>query len=70
MNLTREQRLYRSQHDRLVAGVAGGIANYFGVDPTLVRLAWLLLTVFALGPLALLIYLGCWLIMPQEPDFI
>jgi phage shock protein C len=70
MHITHEQRLYRSQRDRLVAGVAGGLADYFGVDPTLVRLAWLLATIFALGPLALLIYLGCWLIVPNEPGLI
>jgi len=58
-------RLYRSRTDRMLAGVAGGIAKYFNVDPTLVRLLFVL---FALagGP-GLLVYIILWIIMPVEP---
>ncbi len=58
-------RLYRSRSDRMLAGVAGGIAKYFNVDPTLVRLLFVL---FALagGP-GLLVYIIMWIIMPVEP---
>lgn len=58
-------RLYRSRSDRMLAGVAGGIAKYFNVDPTLVRLLFVL---FALagGP-GLLVYIILWIIMPIEP---
>ena len=41
------KRLYRSAHDRMLAGVCGGIAEYFQIDPTLVRLGWVAFT--ALG---------------------
>jgi phage shock protein C len=60
-------RIYRSQSDRMLAGVAGGLAHYFDVDPTIVRLAWAL-AFFATGPLAVLVYLACALIMPRESD--
>lgn len=42
-----KKRLYRSAHDRMLAGVCGGIAEYFQIDPTLVRLGWVAFT--ALG---------------------
>lgn len=40
------KRLYKSSVDRKLCGVCGGIAEYFEIDPTLVRLAWIILTVF------------------------
>jgi len=60
------KRLYRLQDRRLVAGVCAGLAAYFGVDPTLVRLAFALLTVF--GGIGLLLYLCAWLVIPDETD--
>jgi phage shock protein PspC (stress-responsive transcriptional regulator) len=60
------KRLYRIRDGRLVAGVCAGIAAYFGVDPTLVRLAFVLLTVF--GGIGILLYLGAWLVIPDETD--
>src|SRR5271166_3150716 len=60
------KRLYRIQDGRVVAGVCAGLAAYFGVDPTLVRLAFALLTVF--GGVGILLYLGAWLVMPDEVD--
>jgi phage shock protein C len=60
-----KNRLYRSQSDRMVAGVSGGMAEYFDVDPTIIRLAWVL-AFFATGPLALLLYVMCALIIPRE----
>lgn len=41
------KRLYRSRQDRMICGVCGGIAEYFDLDPTLVRLGWLVLFAFA-----------------------
>jgi phage shock protein PspC (stress-responsive transcriptional regulator) len=55
-------RLTRS-HDRILGGVAGGLADYFGLDPTIVRLLFVLAVVFGL-PLTLLAYLVLWIIMP------
>jgi len=58
------KRLYRIRNGRVVAGVAAGLAAYFGVDPTLVRLAFALLTVF--GGLGALLYLVAWVIIPYQ----
>jgi phage shock protein C len=60
------KRLYRIQDGRLVAGVCVGLAAYFGIDPTLVRLAFVVLTVF--GGFGILLYLGAWLVIPDEID--
>jgi Putative stress-responsive transcriptional regulator len=60
-----EKRLYRSRNDRKLAGVCGGIAEYYGWDPTLVRVAWIVLTL--LGGSGILIYLVMWLVMPESP---
>lgn len=59
------KKLYRSSTDKKLAGVAGGIAEYFNVDPTLVRI---LFVVFSLagGP-GLLLYGILWLVMPEAP---
>ena len=60
------KRLYRIRDGRVVAGVCAGLATYFGVDPTLIRLAFALLTVF--GGVGVLVYLGAWLVIPDETD--
>jgi phage shock protein C len=60
------KRLYRIRDGRLVAGVCVGLAAYFGIDPTLVRLAFVFLTVF--GGLGVLLYLGAWLVIPEETE--
>lgn len=61
-----EKRLYRSRRHVMLAGVCGGIAEYFKLDPTVVRLAWALITIFTMGT-GLLAYLVAMLIMPLEP---
>ncbi|MCW8807997.1 MAG: PspC domain-containing protein [Rhodanobacter sp.] len=60
-----EKRLYRSRTNRSLAGVCGGIAEYFDWDPTLVRVAWIMLTL--LGGSGILLYLIFWLVMPEAP---
>ncbi|MFN2146587.1 MAG: PspC domain-containing protein [Anaerolineales bacterium] len=59
------RRLYRSRSDRMVAGVAGGLAEYLNIDSTIVRL---LFVFFALagGP-GLLVYIVMLLVVPEEP---
>jgi phage shock protein C len=59
------KRLYRSKNEKMIAGVCGGLASYFSIDPTLVRLIFILL-MFA-PPSGVLIYLIIWLITPLEP---
>lgn len=56
-------KLTRSATDVKIAGVCSGVANYFNIDPTLVRIIWLLLVV-ACG-VGLFAYLVCWLLMPK-----
>lgn len=58
------KRLYRSRHDRMVAGVAGGVAAYLGVDPLFVRLAVVFLSL--LNGLGVLLYIAMWLLVPNE----
>ena len=58
------KRLYKSNYNKMVCGVCGGIAEYFNIDPTLVRLAWILFT-FA-GGCVLIAYIICAIIMPQQ----
>jgi phage shock protein C len=57
--------LYRCRHDRRVAGVAAGVAEFFDLDPTLVRLVWLVSIFF--GGFGLLLYIVMAIIIPNEP---
>ena len=59
------RRLYRCRHDRRLAGVAGGVAEFFDLDPTLVRILFFL-SIF-LGGMGLLLYVGLAIIVPLEP---
>lgn len=63
MPTSKAKRLVRSKKDRMLAGVCGGIADYFDIDPTLVRLFWVLFTFF--GGSGILAYVICWLIIPE-----
>ena len=62
-----EKKLTRSV-DRKVAGVCGGIAEYFGVDPTVIRIAYVILTFFSAGFPGLVLYLILMLLMPEKPQ--
>ena len=57
-------RLHRTDEERMVAGVAGGLADYFDVDPTIVRIGFVALAF--LGGLAVPLYLAGWLLIPEE----
>jgi phage shock protein PspC (stress-responsive transcriptional regulator) len=59
-----EERLHRSRRNRMVAGVASGLADYFDVDPTLVRIGFVVLTL--MGGLAVPLYVAGWLLIPDE----
>lgn len=58
-------RLYRSSDNRMIGGVCGGLAEFFGLDVSLVRLATLLLILF--GGLSLWVYILLWIIVPSGP---
>lgn len=64
---TQEKRLYRSRTDRMLAGVAGGLAKYAGVDPALIRVLLVAVIIFSALLPGLLLYLACVLIIPEEP---
>jgi phage shock protein C len=58
------KRLYRSRDEKMVAGVCGGLAEYFEVDPVIIRLAWLMFAVFGVG---IITYILAIIIVPQRP---
>jgi len=62
--VSNSKRLYRSRTERQVAGVCGGLAEYFKLDPTLVRIIFILITLFG-GP-GLVLYIILWLVLPDE----
>jgi len=59
-----EERLHRCRDGRMLAGVAAGLADYFDIDPTLVRIGFVALAL--LGGLAVPLYLAGWLLIPDE----
>jgi phage shock protein PspC (stress-responsive transcriptional regulator) len=59
-------RLYRSVDDRVLAGVAGGLAELWDIDPALVRIAWVVLTPFTAG-FTILLYVVMAIVVPEEP---
>ena len=60
-----EKKLYRSKTNKMVAGVCGGLAEYINMDPTIVRLLWVLVACSGAGLIA---YLVCALVIPEKPD--
>jgi phage shock protein C len=62
----KDRKLYRAQANRLIGGVCGGIAEYFSVDPTLVRLIWVAVTF--IGGIGILLYIAALFIIPNNPD--
>jgi len=66
--MNNNKKLYRSSIDKQIAGVCGGLAEYFNVDATLVRLLFVILTL-AGGP-GLLIYIVLYFVMPEEPGYV
>ncbi len=62
------RRLYRCRHDQRLAGVASGIAEYFDLDVSLVRVLWVL-SIFV-GGMGILLYIALAIIVPLEPEFV
>ena len=59
-----DHKLYRAEEGKMIAGVCAGIAEYFGIDPTVVRLAWVLFC--ALGGSGVLAYIIAAIIIPSK----
>ncbi|HET6924520.1 MAG TPA: PspC domain-containing protein [Candidatus Saccharimonadales bacterium] len=62
------RRLYRSDTDKRLSGVCGGIGEYFDIDPTLVRLAWVVLTVLSGIVPGIIAYIIMAVVMPHRPS--
>ncbi len=64
-NSTMAKKLTRSS-DRMIGGVCGGLADYLGIDPTLARLGYILLSVLSIGFPGILVYVILWIVMPDS----
>lgn len=60
------KRLFRPKSQSVLAGVCGGIAEYFQLDPTLVRVGYVLLSVLSAAFPGILVYIILWIVMPEE----
>jgi phage shock protein PspC (stress-responsive transcriptional regulator) len=63
-----EKKLYRSNINKKVAGVCGGLSDYFELDATIIRLIFVLLTIFGAGT-GIIIYIVLWIVVPRSPYF-
>ncbi|WP_277466033.1 PspC domain-containing protein [Parabacteroides sp. PF5-6] len=63
--MEQKKRLMRSRTEKMIGGVCGGIAKYLDIDPTIARVAYVLLSVFTVFAGAI-VYLILWMIMPEE----
>jgi phage shock protein PspC (stress-responsive transcriptional regulator) len=63
MNTSRPLR--RSRSNRMIAGVVGGLADYFGLDPTLARIIYVLVSIFSAAFPGILVYILLWILVPQ-----
>lgn len=61
------RRLYRSRRDSMLGGVAGGVADYFDMDPSIVRIAWAVLALVTGGIFGVL-YIVMWIVVPEGPS--
>ena len=60
------KRVYRSKNERMLAGVCGGLGEYFNIDPTLVRILFIIFALIVGG--GILLYIILWLLIPEEPE--
>lgn len=61
-------RLRRSRSNKMIAGVIGGLAKYFGFDPTMARVLYVILSVVSVAFPGILVYIILWIIMPEEGE--
>jgi phage shock protein C len=62
-----QKRLYKSTKNIMVCGVCGGIGEFFGIDPSIVRILWVLLS-FVNAGIGIIAYIACALILPKDID--
>ena len=63
-----KKKLYRDKANKSIAGVCAGIAKYFDIDVTIIRILWVVITLA--GGSGIIAYIVCMLIIPEEPEFI
>jgi phage shock protein C len=61
------KRLYRSRKERILGGVCGGLGEHIDVDPTIIRLVWVVVTLLSFGT-GIIVYLIAWIIIPESHD--
>ena len=61
------RRLTRSNRNKMIAGVCGGIAEYLDMDPTLVRVLYILVSILSAAFPGILVYIVLWIVIPEEP---
>jgi len=66
MTMVKNKRLYRSKNNRVIAGIFGGLGEYFDVDPVLLRLIWVLVTVFSGFFPGIIVYLLAIFLVPEK----
>ena len=63
--MAKNKKLFRSTKNKMVAGVCGGIGEFFNIDPTVIRLLWVVFTIFTGIVGGLLAYIVAWIIIPE-----
>jgi phage shock protein C len=63
-----DKKIFLSETNKKVGGVCGGIGEYFNIDPTLVRLIWIVITLMTMGT-GIVAYIIAWVVIPQQPKF-
>jgi len=64
------KKLYRSNESKMISGLCGGIGEYFGIDPTWLRLAWVLISMFTFVITGVIAYILATIIVPRDPGYI
>ncbi|MBR2782825.1 MAG: PspC domain-containing protein [Firmicutes bacterium] len=64
-----KKNLYRSTGKRMLGGVCGGIAEYFGIDATIIRLLYVILTLFTACFPGVILYIICLFVIPEDPGY-
>ena len=63
--MAKYKRIYRSRKNKIFAGVCGGIGEYLNIDPIIIRLCWIALTLLSVGA-GIVVYALAWIIMPRK----